>query len=109
MKRQVIIMVALMVSAASMAEDIKTALFTTVPQMHCENCEDAIKKNIRFEKGVKEIKTDIDTQTVTITYDADKTSPEKIIEGFKRIKYDARQLKSGEKVERNYDEHCDMM
>lgn len=49
-------------------------MFTTSPQMHCENCENKIKGNLRFEKGVKKIVTDIDSQTVTVTYDADKTS-----------------------------------
>ncbi|MBR2200637.1 MAG: heavy-metal-associated domain-containing protein, partial [Bacteroidales bacterium] len=47
-------------------KDIKTLVLTTNPQMHCENCENKIKNNIRFEKGVKSIETDIAAQTVTI-------------------------------------------
>lgn len=53
--------------------------------MHCENCENKIKGNLRFEKGIKEIVTHIDAQTVTIKYDADKTS-EETVEGFREIR-----------------------
>lgn len=70
------------------AKDIKTLVLTTNPQMHCEGCETKIKSNIRFEKGVKQIETDIPNQKVTIEYDAEKTTPEKIQEGFKKIGYD---------------------
>ena len=109
MKRNLLLMAALLITTAVIAKNIKTAVFTTLPQMHCDNCEIKIKKNVRFVKGVKEIQTNIDRQTVTITYDADKTTPAKIIDGFKRINYTARQLKKGEVVKRNADEHCTNM
>lgn len=109
MKKNILLMVALLLSTAAIAKNLKTVVFTTLPQMHCENCEQKIKKNIRFVKGVKEIKTDISQQTVTITYDADKTNPEAIIEGFQRINYDARQLKSGETVKQDAEKQCDNM
>lgn len=70
------------------AKDIKTVVLTTNPQMHCEGCETKIKSNIRFEKGVKQIETDIPNQKVTVEYDAEKTNPEKIQEGFKKIGYE---------------------
>lgn len=76
-------------ATAIMAKDIKTTVFTTQPQMHCESCENKIKNNLRFEKGIKKIETNVEQQAVTITYDADKTTPEAIIAGFKKIGYDA--------------------
>ena len=48
-------------------------------------------------------------QTVTVKYDADKTSPAKIVEGFKKIGYEARQLKPGEKVKKQEGESCPNM
>lgn len=72
---------------AVLAKDIKIVTFN-VPQMHCVNCEKKVKENIRFEKGVKEIQTNVENKTVTITYDADKTTVENLIKGFKKIKYD---------------------
>lgn len=80
---------ALCFAAAGYAKDIKTVVLTTSPQMHCENCENKIKSNIRFEKGIKEITTDLETKTVTIKYDADKTNVENIIKGFAKIDYKA--------------------
>ena len=80
-------------SVALFAKDIKTVVFTTNPQMHCENCEKKIKGNLRFEKGVKNIITDLKTKTVTIEYDADKTNVQNLIKGFKKIKYEASEVK----------------
>lgn len=79
----------LLSAATAMAKDIKTAVFTTQPQMHCEGCENKIKNNLRFEKGIKRIETSVPNQAVTITYDADKTNINAIIEGFKKINYTA--------------------
>ena len=85
---------ALAVAAVCQAKDIKTVVLTTQPEMHCENCEKKIKGNIRFEKGIKNIQTDLKTKTVTIEYDADKTNVKHIIEGFRKIKYESSEVKS---------------
>lgn len=91
------------------AKDIKTLIVTTTPQMHCANCEKKIKDNLRFEKGVKSIETNVEAQTVTIRFDADKTTPEKIIKGFEKFGYKAREVKKGETVTRHTDEECTNM
>ena len=54
--------------------EIKTMVFTTTPQMHCAACENKIKNNLRFEKGIKNIETSVPNQTVTVKYNADKTT-----------------------------------
>lgn len=109
MKKIIMLTAMLALCATAWAKDLKTVVFTTTPQMHCAACEKVIKGNLRFEKGVQQIETNIQEQTVTVTYDADKTTPEKIQEGFKKFKYEARQLKPGEKVEVNTQESCDLM
>ncbi|MBQ0061766.1 MAG: heavy-metal-associated domain-containing protein [Bacteroidaceae bacterium] len=86
MKRFMLMMMALCFAIVTFAKgDIKTVVFTPTPQMHCQNCENKIKNNIRFEKGVKTIKTDLKNQTVTITYDSEKTNVEKLKAGFEKI------------------------
>lgn len=92
MKRLSFIILALSFSVALFAKDIKTVVLKTQPEMHCANCEKNIKNNIRFEKGIKSIKTDLNSKTVTIEYDADQTSVEKIIAGFKKINYEAQEV-----------------
>lgn len=85
-------LVALAIAATCAAKDIRTVVLTTDPEIHCANCEKTIKDYIRFEKGIKAIRTNLDDKTITIEYDADKTSVEEIIRGFKKISYDAREV-----------------
>ena len=88
--KKIMTVTAMLVFAISMfAKDIKTVVFTTLPQMHCENCENKIKGNLRFEKGIKQITTSVPDQKATIEYDADKTTPENIAKGFAKIGYEA--------------------
>lgn len=92
MKRLSFIIFALSFSVALLAKDIKTVVLTTQPEMHCQNCEKKIKNNIRFEKGIKTIKTNLEKKTVTIEYDADKTNVQNIIAGFEKINYKATEV-----------------
>ena len=109
MKKIILLFAMTLVTIIAMAKDIQTVVVTTTPQMHCENCENRIKNNLRFEKGIKKIETDVEKQTVTITYDADKTTVENILKGFEKFKYSARVLKDGETVETDLDEECPNM
>ena len=80
--------VALLSATVVLAKDFRTVVFKVV-QMECQNCERKVKSNIKFEKGLKELSTDVKSQTVTITYDAEKTDVKKLQAGFKRFKYEA--------------------
>lgn len=90
MKAKLFMMVAAVCcTMAATAKDIKTVVLNTAPEMQCANCENKIKSNIRFEKGVKDIVTDLKAKTVTVKYDADKTNVDNIIAGFAKIDYKA--------------------
>ena len=108
MRKVLSLLLVVMFTLTANAKDIKTVRLTTTPQMHCAACEKKIKSNLRFEKGVKTIETNVDEQTVTVSYDTKKTTPEKIAKGFEKFGYKARQLKKGEKVAKNEDEDCPM-
>lgn len=109
MKRRILFIVMAAFAVAGMAKDIKTAVFTTSPQMHCENCENKIKSNLRFEKGVKAIETSIEKQTVTVKYDADKTTVDTLLKGFTKFGYTAKELKEGQTVCPEKTEECGNM
>ena len=109
MKKSLIIMMLAMVAIAASAKDIKTVIFTTTPQMHCANCENKIKGNLRFEKGVKEIKTDIEAQKVFVTYDADKTTEKKLQDSFEKFGYKAVKTTKDAKVAVHDGEECGNM
>ena len=92
MKKQILFALMCMVALLGAAKDLKTLRVTTEPKMSCSNCENKIKKNIRFEKGIHQITTDRQGQVVTIEYDADKTDENNIIKAFEKIKYKAVKL-----------------
>ena len=57
--------------------------------LHCQDCCDKIMKNIPFDKelknGVKDIEFDMQAQTVTVTYDANKTDVPTLQKAFAKI------------------------
>ena len=72
------------------AKELRVLVLTPTPQMHCEKCENKIKKNMRFEDGVKKVETNIEKQEVTITYDPSKNTIEGLQAGMKKIGYDTK-------------------
>ena len=94
MKKLALVAMTLLMTLAATAKDIKTLVVTTTPQMHCASCENKIKGNLRFEKGVRRIETDIPQQTVTIEFDAEKTSADAIVKAFGKFGYKATEVKS---------------
>ena len=77
-----------LLSLSLYAKDIKTLVVTPTPKMTCQNCEKKIKTNIRFVKGTTKIETNLKTQEITITYDAEKANLESYKAGFKKIGYE---------------------
>jgi len=87
-KTLLMIMASLLLMAG--AKDLRVLVMTPTPKMHCESCENKIKKNLRFEKGVVKIETSVEAQTVTVTYDATKTNAENLQAAMKKIGYDTK-------------------
>ena len=89
MKKLILLTIAMFFAVVLQAQTIKEVVFTTEPEIECQNCVKKIKDNLRFEKGVKAINPDLDTKLVTIQYDREKTNPENLIKAFAKIKYKA--------------------
>ncbi len=92
MRKTIMTLTIALMAVAAQAKDIKTVIFTTQPQMHCAGCEKKIKGNLRYEKGVKGIDTNVEQQKVTVKYDADKTSTDKLQKAFEKIGYKVQQV-----------------
>ena len=88
--KKILFAVAMMAAVSANAKDIHKLVVTPTPEMHCQNCENKIKKNVRFAKGVKSIETNLKQKTVTIEYDADKGSQEGIVKEFKKIGFEVK-------------------
>lgn len=91
MKRIVVLslLAVLLGSLNASAKNMRKVTFK-VQQMVCQNCEKKVQKNIAFEKGLKELTTNLQDKTVTIVYDADKTSVENLKKGFSKFNYEAK-------------------
>ena len=78
----------LLSSLLAFAADKTTEVFTLDHQMS-QMCEKKIKSNLRFEEGVSKIDVSLKANTITITFDKDKTDTEKILQAFKKIGFNA--------------------
>ncbi|MDR0303850.1 MAG: heavy-metal-associated domain-containing protein [Chitinispirillales bacterium] len=81
------------VSAQDKKENAKEEQVVFFFFFHCENCENRIKKNIPFEKGVKDLTTDLSKQLVTITYKTDKTDSDKLKKSIEKLGYICKEMK----------------
>ena len=74
---------------------VKTTVFVT--DIDCEHCAKKITNTIPYEKGVKDVKVDVPTKLVTVTYDATKNSDENLLKSFTKIKVKAEVQKAEKK------------
>lgn len=86
----------LMVLLAAAQAKVETATIKTTIQ--CSMCEKRIMKNIPFEKGVKDLKVNVDNKTVWVQFDASKTSVDKIRAAIAKLGYDADEVKRDAKA-----------
>jgi len=66
-------------------KDVKDVNFNVY--LHCEDCVEKVNENIAFEKGVKDLKVSLEDQTVTIKYDAAKTSEDVLKAAIEKLGY----------------------
>ncbi|MCK7538252.1 MAG: heavy-metal-associated domain-containing protein [Marinilabiliales bacterium] len=78
-------------------KDIATVRFET--SIDCENCVNTIMKNVPFEKGVKDVKCDLETKEVTVQYQKDKNNPEQLKRSIEKLGYTAKVVPEKEKPE----------
>jgi len=61
--------------------------------LHCHNCEQKVKKNIPYEKGVKDLTTNLEKQLVTIKYQTDKTDKAKLKKSIEKLGFTCEEVK----------------
>ncbi|MBR6424078.1 MAG: heavy-metal-associated domain-containing protein [Bacteroidales bacterium] len=104
MKRFLFITLALLLIAgtAAFAQDKKQKKqaniqeVTFVTSIDCKNCVKKVEANLPYEKGIKDMKVNLDDRTVWIKYDADKTDKEKLAAAIVKLGYEAEELKPEE-------------
>lgn len=76
--------------------DKETVVFTV--SMTCENCQKRIEKNIAFEKGVTDMKVNLDEKTVTIEFKNSQTTVDKLKTAIEKLGYEVA-IKTDKKTE----------
>ncbi len=64
----------------------------------CDMCKETIESSIVFEKGIKKSTLDVSTGILTVIYNPQKTSPEKIRIAVSKIGYDADSIPANQKA-----------
>ena len=86
---QIILAVVFLLGTATVsAQDKKNSKEAQVVfsvSMDCHNCEQKVKKNIPYEKGVKDLTTNLEKQLVTIKYQTNKTDKAKLKKSIEKL------------------------
>ena len=83
--------------ATDKGKDRVTVTFLT--SIDCDHCVEKVMKNIAYEKGVKDIKCDLETTKVSITYLEKKNNPDKLKKALEKIGFTAKLVKDDKKEE----------
>jgi copper chaperone CopZ len=73
---------------AQKSKDEKTVVIEA--SMDCNSCKAKIEKNIAFEKGVKDLKVNLETKQVTILYQESKNSDENLVKAIEKLGFTAK-------------------
>ena len=92
--KKIIIMALVILSNMAFAQSKKTAEIKIQTSAECDMCKKSIESGLAYEKGIKFSKLDVPTKVLTVTYNTDKTSPEKIKEAVSKLGYDADEVKA---------------
>ena len=100
MKRYLIITLALLLIAGTAAfaqdkkqkkqADIREVTFVTT--IDCKNCVKKVEANLPYEKGIKDMKVNLEDKTIWIKYDADKTDKAKLAAAIVKLGYEAEEI-----------------
>lgn len=70
-------------AVSAQKKGLKTVVYNA--SLHCDGCKNKIEKNIPYEKGVKDLKVNLEEKTVTVTFNEDKNSTENIQKAIEKL------------------------
>ena len=75
-------------TAQEKAKTTETVKYKT--SIECNNCVNKVMTNLPQEKGIKDVKCDLKTKEVTVTYQKDKNNPEQIKKSIEKLGFTAK-------------------
>jgi periplasmic mercuric ion binding protein len=88
------------------AESAKDTTVVIQTSAECEMCEKRIEKALIFEKGIKEVKVDVESGKVIVRYNPSRITLDKIRQLLSKAGYDADDVKADEKAFNKLPECC---
>jgi len=58
--------------------------------IECNNCVNKVMTNLPQEKGIKDVKCDLTTKEVAVTYQKDKNNPDQIKKAIEKLGFTAK-------------------
>ena len=84
----------------------KIAVIQIKTSGECDMCKTKIENTIGVMKGVKKTELDIPSQILTVAYNTQKTTPEKIKNAIAEIGYDADEVKANNRAAKKLPACC---
>lgn len=101
MKKLLLATLALVFSISLLAQESKKIVKVTYDtSVDCEACVNTIMSSLPLEKGVKDVKVDLETKEVVVAYKKDKTDKDKIKRALEKLGYVAKEKKTKEETEK---------
>ncbi len=67
--------------------------------LHCGSCAKKIESKLPFEKGVKDMKIDVENKTVWLKFSPSKTDKATLVKAINKIGFQAEEIKAEKKKE----------
>jgi copper chaperone CopZ len=96
---RLVVLMALLFSVSLAAEaqrERKNVTFSV--ELHCNNCKMKVERNLAYERGVQDLKVNLNEKTVIVTYDTSRTDVLKLLEAIKKLGFEAKEVKPEEKT-----------
>lgn len=77
-------------NAQEAKNDLVSVYFKT--NMTCDNCENTLFNQLRFEKGVKDLDIDLESNTIKVCFKKGKSTTEKIAGSIEKKGYEAKEI-----------------
>jgi periplasmic mercuric ion binding protein len=112
MKKAILIIVLFATANIAFAQKANKQTIVIKTQIYCSHCLQCgscganINDHITATKGIKKVVVDPKENTITVSYDANKTTPEKIREAINKAGYDADDQKATAEAVNTLDGCC---
>lgn len=112
MKKLFFLYIIFIVTSLTASADNKVATINIKASIYCDHCKKCNSCSVRLEKavytqkGIKRVDIDEANKTVSVVYNSEKTSPEKIRQAIALVGFDADDVKADPKAYEKLDDCC---